>query len=544
MIRFFRLVSIALIGCIVVPSAVFAQSGSQFEVGIEIVNNDTTAPSIPTGLSASALTTSSISVSWNPSTDNVGVVGYVVYRDSVAIATTSSTSYIDTGLTADTTYVYEVQAFDAIPNYSGLSAPASGTTLSDTPTPTVPGNTGSVGNASVPPRIVWLEVETDETSALISFESDQITRATVRYGLEEEYGMGIVREGSFSIAHQTRLTGLIPGTRYYFSIEIENRAGDTYRLSGQSFVTELEVDVMPPVAPSHFIANGQKDAIYLLWQNPANPDFASVVLVRSTLFYPVDPLDGELVYQGDNESFVDRTVRPGVVYYYTLFARDRNGNYSNGVIAAAVVPYSLDEGPDAPYRETPTIPGDPFVHLPDAASVPASIERLTFLDFDFIQNEITLPQIGRAVSVRADRPLTIRTGYERLPEVLKTIAVTLTDPLNPALTFTFLLRITDDKESYEAMIASLNQPGRYPMAITILDYKNQKLKRIEGTLVVAAPSGFDIASEKVTQFFSTTERFVLIALILAIPLLWWLIIWRRRRRNEEENKKSQSQKHF
>jgi len=63
---------------------------------------DTTAPSTPTGLAATNTTSSSTTLNWTSSTDNVGVTGYDVYRNGTQIASTNSTSYTDAGLSAST----------------------------------------------------------------------------------------------------------------------------------------------------------------------------------------------------------------------------------------------------------------------------------------------------------------------------------------------------------------------------------------------------------------------------------------------------------
>ncbi|MFB9446641.1 DUF4832 domain-containing protein [Dactylosporangium vinaceum] len=96
---------------------------------------DTTPPSAPTGLTAPARTDTSVSLSWNASTDNVGVTGYRVLRGGVQVGTAASTSYTDTGLTASTAYTYTVQAYDAAGNTSAASSALSVTT-SATSTPT------------------------------------------------------------------------------------------------------------------------------------------------------------------------------------------------------------------------------------------------------------------------------------------------------------------------------------------------------------------------------------------------------------------------
>jgi chitodextrinase len=95
---------------------------------------DTEAPSIPTGLSATVDSSSQITLSWTASTDNVGVAGYRIYRDGVAIHTTPTTSYADTGLSASTTYSYTVAAYDYANNASDQSAPLPVTTASPGPT--------------------------------------------------------------------------------------------------------------------------------------------------------------------------------------------------------------------------------------------------------------------------------------------------------------------------------------------------------------------------------------------------------------------------
>src|SRR5205809_184314 len=100
---------------------------------------DTTPPSVPTGLTATAVSSSQINLAWTASTDNVGVTGYRVYRGGTQIATTSTTSFTNTGLSPSTTYSYTVAAFDAAGNLSAQSSAASATTQAapDTTPPTV-----------------------------------------------------------------------------------------------------------------------------------------------------------------------------------------------------------------------------------------------------------------------------------------------------------------------------------------------------------------------------------------------------------------------
>ncbi len=86
----------------------------------QIVNPkpDTEAPTQPQGLYASNLTSNSVEIKWNPSTDNVGIKEYQVLRDGQLIQTVQGTTFTDQNLTANKEYKYAVKAVDAAGNTS------------------------------------------------------------------------------------------------------------------------------------------------------------------------------------------------------------------------------------------------------------------------------------------------------------------------------------------------------------------------------------------------------------------------------------------
>ncbi|MGW5984020.1 putative mucin/carbohydrate-binding domain-containing protein, partial [Bacillus mycoides] len=86
----------------------------------QIVNPkpDTEAPTQPQELYASNLTSNSVELKWNPSTDNVGVKEYQVLRDGQLIQTVQGTTFTDQNLTANKEYKYAVKAVDAAGNTS------------------------------------------------------------------------------------------------------------------------------------------------------------------------------------------------------------------------------------------------------------------------------------------------------------------------------------------------------------------------------------------------------------------------------------------
>ncbi|WP_206856569.1 M60 family metallopeptidase [Candidatus Enterococcus mangumiae] len=79
---------------------------------------DEVAPTTPTGLTSEEVTSHSVKLKWNPSTDNTKVKGYRIYRNGVRVGTTETLDYTDQNLASDTTYVYQVSAFDEAGNES------------------------------------------------------------------------------------------------------------------------------------------------------------------------------------------------------------------------------------------------------------------------------------------------------------------------------------------------------------------------------------------------------------------------------------------
>ncbi|MGZ5347505.1 MAG: LamG-like jellyroll fold domain-containing protein, partial [Solirubrobacterales bacterium] len=109
---------------------------------------DTTPPTAPSGVTATASGSTTINLAWTASTDNVGVTSYRVERCQGAsctnfaqVATPSATSHSDTGLAPSSTYRYRVRAVDASGNLGGYSSVAEATTAVAPPTP--PGLAGA-----------------------------------------------------------------------------------------------------------------------------------------------------------------------------------------------------------------------------------------------------------------------------------------------------------------------------------------------------------------------------------------------------------------
>ncbi|MGX4583138.1 fibronectin type III domain-containing protein [Paenibacillus chitinolyticus] len=176
---------------------------------------DNQAPTAPTGLKVSGTTTStSITVAWNPSTDNVGVTGYDIYRDAALVGSVSGSTltYTNTGLTPNTAYSYTVKAKDAAGNVSAASSALSVTTLptsggSDTEAPTAPGNLVATGSTTSSVSLSW------------SAATDNV--GVTQY---EVYNNGALAQTVTGLT--ATVTGLSADTSYTFTVKAKDAAGN------------------------------------------------------------------------------------------------------------------------------------------------------------------------------------------------------------------------------------------------------------------------------------------------------------------------------
>jgi chitodextrinase len=140
------------------PPMVSAQSSA---LGVTTLA-DTQAPTVPAGLAASNVSTSSVTLTWNASTDlpnpgGTGIGGYIVYRNGTQIAIDPNPSYTDAGLAPLTSYSYTVAAFDqASPaNVSAASAPLVVMTVADTQPPTAPAGLSATAVSTTQINLSW-----------------------------------------------------------------------------------------------------------------------------------------------------------------------------------------------------------------------------------------------------------------------------------------------------------------------------------------------------------------------------------------------------
>ncbi|WP_299213302.1 S8 family serine peptidase [uncultured Aquimarina sp.] len=180
-----------------------------YTVTIGASTGDTQAPTAPTGLAASDIAETTLTLSWTAATDNVGVTAYDVYQGSAILGEVTGTTANVTGLTESTAYQFSVKAKDAAGNESGFSNTVDVTTAAapDTEAPTAPTGLAASNVAETTLTLSW----TAATDNLGVTAYDVYQGSTV---LGEVTGT------------TTNVTGLTADTAYQFSVKAKDAAGN------------------------------------------------------------------------------------------------------------------------------------------------------------------------------------------------------------------------------------------------------------------------------------------------------------------------------
>ncbi|WP_394619863.1 fibronectin type III domain-containing protein [Lentzea sp. JNUCC 0626] len=178
---------------------------------------DTAAPTAPANPRATGTTSSSVSLAWDASTDNVGVTAYDVYNGSTLATTVTGTTATVSSLKADNDYTFTVKARDAAGNTSAASAAVTARTqpgTGDTEAPTAPDNLRSTGVTSNSVSLAW-DASTDNVGVT---------------GYEVLNGTTVAATSTGTTA---TVTGLTADSQYTFTVRALDAAGNQSKSSAE-----------------------------------------------------------------------------------------------------------------------------------------------------------------------------------------------------------------------------------------------------------------------------------------------------------------------
>lgn len=267
---------------------------------------DSTPPTAPTSAAAvEQAALGGVSVSWQPSSDNVGVSGYSVWRNGTVLGTVATPGYLDASTAPGLTYTYTVKAHDAAGNVSAASDTAQVTTA-DTVAPATP-LTPSASLSGSTVNLTWLAT-------------------TDNVGVQ---GYRVLRDGS-SIASLpgTSFTDTTApqGVSHSYVIVAYDAANN---LSADSPALTLTVpDTTAPATPAAPIVSLVNGAGALSWTPPSDNVGVVKFLVKR---------NGGALVTTTGTSYTDATLTQGRTYTYTVTAYDAAGNASAASPSASLV---------------------------------------------------------------------------------------------------------------------------------------------------------------------------------------------------------------
>ena len=194
---------------------------------------DTTPPTVPAGLQLTVISNTQINLKWDPSTDNVQVVGYKIYRNGVEAGATVTHEYHDTGLAPALAYTYRIAAYDANGNMSAQSGGAAGTTEGppDTTAPTVPAGLVAVAVSDTEIDLHW-DASTDDFGV-------------AQYRIYRN-GVQIATSETTSFAS----TGLARSKKYTYTVAAVDASGN---VSAKSAPASATTNAGPPITTVNIV---------------------------------------------------------------------------------------------------------------------------------------------------------------------------------------------------------------------------------------------------------------------------------------------------
>ena len=287
---------------------------------------DIALPSAPSGLSATAQSSSAILLNW---TDNaINESGFEVYQSldglnfsSMGQVGTDVTSAQVTGLQPETTYSYVVRAFNGA-GYSADSAVASAVTLALPPPPTAPGNLTASPVSNTELTLNWTDLSDNEDGFRIERSADGVNFS--------EVSVVTANAAVFSDS------GLVALTTYYYRVRAFNAGG----LSDYSSIASATTQPPPPPAPpTGLLATAGDRVITLTWDE--SPGAIYYYIHRAEV--SGGPYN-TVAYGIYTPTWTDTGVTPHTDYFYVVRAVGDGGPslYSAEASAAA---YALPAAP-------------------------------------------------------------------------------------------------------------------------------------------------------------------------------------------------------
>lgn len=271
--------------------------------------SDLKPPSAPSGMSVSYTGYTSVNLIWEPSSDNVGIKKYEVYRNGTKVTTAVKAGCICKGLAPGGKYTFTVKAIDTAGNYSASSNAVTVETAVDRSAPSVPGDLRTVEVTGTEVKLCW------------SASSDNV----------RVKGYKVLCNGTEAgkPSHETYICkNLIPGKSYTFTVIAVDSSGNLSAPCKTLYVKTV-ADLKAPSIPGGLKVKSTKGtSVSLAWE--ASTDN---IKVKGYNVY----CNGIKIATTTRKSCTAKISKGFGIYTYTVRAYDLAGNLSEKSKAVTVV---------------------------------------------------------------------------------------------------------------------------------------------------------------------------------------------------------------
>ncbi len=175
-----------------------------------------------------------------------------------------------------------------------------------------------------------LAVQTASTSIVVTWYTHEPSVSVMSWNVDGILGSsGSVSEISYIEKHVISVNNLQPDEEYDVTLEAVSVGGSV--LHDSFFVRTLPVSYPPPNITDFSGTSSFGGNVILTWKNPSIADLDSILITRGTRFFPRDPTEGYIVYQGKGETVLDLNTTPDNEYYYSAFTENSSKIFSSGV---------------------------------------------------------------------------------------------------------------------------------------------------------------------------------------------------------------------
>ncbi len=363
-------------------------------------------------------------------------------------------------------------------------------------TSTPPGNGGGNPQMFIG-KILNLKVKVGINYATVSWNTIVPTYGSVSWGIGD-YNDGVANDIGISNHHKIDMENLSASTTYLFFVN--SSLPESYYAKELGTFTTLPIPKIKTV-PSiyNLTATSTSNEIILNWNNPKDEDFYGVKIVRSPFFFPADPFEGKIIYDGRGTYARDSDLSFDTKYYYSAFSYDKNLNFSSNVLVESTLKSkratsSEMSGTDREYQNQ-------------------NVNILPVNNFVFAEGDLESSISSSTVRIYPFQDIKIVVDKNRLPDQTKTLILKIQNPNDPTKIFSYSFNFDSVNNIFNLVVPNLGNENIYPFSIAAYNSNNKEISLSKGFLDVRA------VKEQQPLFNFDISYLILIVLLTTLTFL-------------------------